>query len=168
MRRVELAALGEQPHHERRARHRDESAQHDGVGGCDAERRRERRDRRDREPDLGRAGEERRTTEAAQRIERELQPDLEEQEHDAQLGEHADLAGIADDVESARPEQCSHHEEAPDRGQADALEERHADCGDRHHDHELEEQLRLVHAADHRAKPARRPGRADSAGRRGR
>ena len=143
VRRVDLAALRQERDHERRARHRDERAEHRRGARLRTERGRDRSDRAERDRDLETARDHRGPPHPPQPVERQLEADLEQQEYDAELGERLDARGIVDPAQSTGPEERPHHEESRDRGQAKALEHGAADGGHREDQQQLFEEVRI-------------------------
>ncbi len=75
------------------------------------------RGRRDRHAHLQRPAREHAPDDAPEPLERELDPDAEEEERHAELGELPDRLGVRDDPEPARPDQHPGDQVGDDRGQ---------------------------------------------------
>ncbi len=105
VRGVELAALGERAQHDGRAREREDEAVEDGAAEGLPERQRHARRRRGGEAHLQRAAERDLAEDVAQPGERELEADGEQQQHDADLGQHLDCVHRRRQPESEGPEQ---------------------------------------------------------------
>ena len=69
----------------------------------------------------------------------QLQPDDEEQQHDAELGDVRDAADVTDEVETPRADDETGGHVAEDRGQPREAEQRHRDDGRGQQDHGLGE-----------------------------
>ena len=67
--------------------------------------------------------------EARQLFEGQFEPDGEQQEDDAQLGQGFEHIGARDEGEAGRADQDAGHEVSQHGAQAEALEQRHADDG---------------------------------------
>ncbi len=122
----------------------------DDPGGGDA-------DEQHRQEDLRRADAEHRAPHRPQPVEREFEPDQEEQEDDAHLGEGAHMLGIgegdhrqpgkgrAEMAKAAGPEDHAGDQEAQHRPEAQAAEQRHDHAGRRQHDHQFPDPLAFAH-----------------------
>ena len=143
VRRVDLAALREQPDHERRARHRHERADHERAAPGRAEPDRRGGHERERDRHLEAARRERDAPEPRSAVDRQLEADLEQQEDDAELGEVPHALRIGDEPESARPDQRADREEARDRRQPQPLEERDPGRREREDEQQLDEKAAL-------------------------
>jgi hypothetical protein len=146
VRRVELAAIGEQPHDERRARHGDERAEHERARQRNAERARDGAHDAECERHLQAACQQRAAPQEPHPLHRELQADLEEQEDDTQLGELGDALRVAHDPEAARAHHRTCGEEADDGRQAQALDHPGPDRRDGDQQQQLEQKRLRVHS----------------------
>jgi hypothetical protein len=147
VRHVDLVPLHQHPHGKGGARQRSEHAYHHRGFGTDPEGHGHRRHGGDGQADLERTGDRHRAPLAAQHADRQLEADLEEQQRHAQLGEGADPLRLGHEAQAAGPDDRSHHQEARDRGQAHALEDRRADRRGRDHQHDFEDEIGRLHAA---------------------
>ncbi len=98
-----------------------------------------------------------------QPLRRELHADHEQHQHDAELGDLADLLGVADQADPRRADQRAGRKVAQHRAELPALGERHRDDrGEQQHDRVLQETV--VHASSVPAIMARKapaPGAPD-------
>ena len=141
-----LAAARDVHDDDRRRERRDEAERHA------AERRRAERDRDERpedgdEDDLQRDGDEDAARLLRKRAQIELDADLEEQEHDADVSEHLDLVLVRDVPRRERPDDEPHDEISDHGRQSDAPRQDADDAGDEQHEADLEDGDRFGHAA---------------------
>ena len=122
---VDFAPLGQALEHDGRARERDEKPEEQRLRRAGAPRGRDGRRRGRGQPDLDPAANRQDLPQPAKFAERELEPDGEEQEDDTDLGEVADLLGVADPAEPRRPQRRASDDEAGDGGQVEAAEDQH-------------------------------------------
>lgn len=128
-----------------RAREREDEAVEDAAAERHAERPRDHGRRRPREPDLQETAERDPPEDVAEPRERELEPDGEEEEDDANLREHLDGVDGRREGEPVRAEERAGREEAGDRRQLQSCErQRHRDR-ERSDDGELVQQRNLRH-----------------------
>ena len=125
VRGVDLAPLGQALEHDRRARQRDEKADEERLWRAGAPRGCNGRRRGRGQPDLDPAANRQDLPQPAKFAEGELEPDGEEEQDDADLGEVANLLCVADPAEPRRPQRRASDDEAGDGGQVDAAEDQH-------------------------------------------
>ena len=108
--RVDLAVLLVELEDDRRAREGDEEPDEDGGRPGRTESREDDRRRPDGEADLERAARQHARQDLAEALERELDPDAEEEERDAELGELLDRIRAGHEAEAARARDHARHQ----------------------------------------------------------
>ena len=156
---LEVAALLEHLQRDRGRRQRQHDPDDDGASQHKPARDRGGRKDRDRHAELRRAEPEDVAAHRDQPRQLELEPDDEEQEHDAELGDAADGLGLADERQAGRADDDAGGEVAEDAGEAEAPEQRHGDhrrgAEDQHRRQEARMRDRIWHACAIPAAPGR-------------
>ncbi len=119
---VGLATLGQGLEHDRRRGEGGEKPEEDPPGRRVPGEVARQGDREHGQRHLEPAADEKDGAEAAQLLQRELEPDREEQQDDTDLGEPLDLVDVADPAEAARADEGAGDEEPGDGGQAQATQ----------------------------------------------
>lgn len=149
MRRVQLAAIGVQLEHDGGGREGHQRAIEDRLVAGHARGHGERCHRRDGAHHLHQASLEHGAPETDDAGERQLEPDREEQQHHADLGQAGHRFRRADQPQAVRPDRDAREQEPDDRGDAKPL--RQDDHGDRDgdQDDEVAEEGDFVHGQKH-------------------
>jgi len=134
---LEMPAVLEDPQRDRGCRERERDSGDEGAAPGKARRKRQRRDRRGSEGKLRRAETENIAPHGEQAGKIELQPDQEQQQHDAELRDRQDGFGRTEDADAPRTDQHAGRQIRHDGGETDAARDRHADDrGGEQHDRE--------------------------------
>ena len=125
--RGQLAALGEHLQHQRRRRQRERERDHERRGPRQAECARGRSERRGRDRDLQAAGAEYRVAHHPEPRRLQLEPDHEQQQHDAEFGEAQDVLDVLEEPQPPGPDHDAGGEVPEHRAEFEASEQRHGD-----------------------------------------
>jgi hypothetical protein len=123
VRGVDLGALDVALEHDGRRGEGEQEAEEEGLAGGAAERVSHGGDQRHRQRDLQPAPDEHQPPHLHDAAQRELQPDGEEQEHHADLGEEVDGLGLADESQPVGADDDARNHEADDGRQAQSAEQ---------------------------------------------
>ena len=153
--RRELVALLEDREDDRRGRDRHEEAEEHRLVRRAPRRPREDGARGGRQSHLERSADEGRPAESLQPPDRELEPDEEEDERDAELGDRLDAARLADPAERVRPDRDAGDEEADDLRELQPPADEEDGERRREDDREVAEERPLPHEVSIGTNPSR-------------
>ena len=144
-RRIDFAPLVVDLEHDGGRRHGGEAAVEPGAPSRDAESHRDQRDRADGQGHLERPTLDDRSTEPDDARKGQLEPDGEEQQHDANLGQPGDRVRFANEAERVRPDRDPGEQEADHRRYPEAVGQRYDRNRDGDENEKVAEGRELVH-----------------------
>ncbi len=159
VRRVELAAVGEALADDGGGRQGREGAVEEALARREAEQRAARRREAHHPEHLQAARDQNRRAPPQHLRQRELEPDLEQQQHHPDLGEGGDRVGLGDERRAVGTDGDADQQEPHQRRHAQAVREGDDGYGEAHDEGQVAEDGKIVHgrtAASRRQRPRRR------------